>query len=184
AVRFHFYLRRQNNEHPLQENVGMQLFELEISSMDLFRESIMTGSTVELQVDTNKQYGLMLTNNTGNDLFPYILYYDPHDYSISCLYSPPGTATLAPLSELFRGVPGFPGHGGLPIGYGANGSPIHFRIPDDRSQDLGFLVLFVSTQRVDIEHITQDSPFEVTREAEVTDPIEDSYSNLNLWDTL
>ncbi|KAF8598118.1 hypothetical protein BDV93DRAFT_609999 [Ceratobasidium sp. AG-I] len=233
---FNFHLRRQNHAHPLRDKVGIQLFELEISSssspfelpiygpktntVDLFSESIATGSTVELREDPEKRYGLMLTNNSGMDLFPYVLYYDPQDYSITSIYTSigstkpddiepenttpvntthestrddsttpgdtahnntaPDSTASPPLSSSMMGVAGPPGFGGMFIGYGSNGDPLQMKVPDGYTQDLGYFVLLVSRQWVDIEHITQDSPFMEPRKGEN----KEGEVNLELWDTV
>ncbi|KAF8596660.1 hypothetical protein BDV93DRAFT_570816 [Ceratobasidium sp. AG-I] len=171
-TRFHFHLHHQNPDHPLRDRVGMQLFDLEVSSssfpfelpiygpkadaVDLFEQSLATGSTVELQENPAKRYGLMLTNNSGKDLFPYVFYYSLQDYSITCLYSPP---SRAPLTSWFCGVPGFPGIGGLPIGYGSHGSPIHMSVPNGYTRATGYLKLTVSTQWLDYESLPQNNSF-------------------------
>ncbi|KAF8596661.1 hypothetical protein BDV93DRAFT_563058 [Ceratobasidium sp. AG-I] len=258
-VRFHFHLHRQNPKTTLRDLVGMQLFELEVSpssspfelpiyepkknAVDLFDGSLGTECAVQLQEDPTKQYGLMLTNNSGMELFPYVFYYDPQDYSITPIYISAGntktdntapdntalenttlettisenttprdttpenvthenitldntgsdSATLnnttskkpvqkntAPLSALFRGVPGRPGEGGMQIGYGSNGDPIHMKVPEGYKQDFGYFVMLVSSQWVDIEHVSQYSPFEAARKGEDKEPEGD----LEFWDTV
>ncbi|KAF8596657.1 hypothetical protein BDV93DRAFT_563055 [Ceratobasidium sp. AG-I] len=193
VVHFHYHLRRKNAEHPFQEKIGMQLLELEESSSievfkfpiyapkenaaDLFREYLATGGTVEITEDPQKQYGLMLTNDSGVDLFPYVLYYDPQDYSIACLYNPPEPE---PFSPSIMGARVLPGIGALPIGYGSNGQPMRMKVPKNYTHDLGFFVMLVSTHWVDIKHIIQDSPFEDARETQ--DEVLDV--DFGAWDTV
>ncbi|KAF8596667.1 hypothetical protein BDV93DRAFT_513944 [Ceratobasidium sp. AG-I] len=197
-IRFHFHLHRQNTDRPLRDQIGMQLFELEVSSHsspsevpiygpkagaeDLFKESLATGSTVKLREDPEKEYGLMLTNNTVIDLFPYVLYYNLQDYSITSLYSSPSNNTSAPLPAIFRGVPDSPGLGGMSIGYGYNGKPMHMRVADGYTQALGFFVLVVSTKWTDFARITQSSVLEETRGDGVQDSL--PVSDVELWDTV
>jgi len=47
------------------------------------------------------------------------------------------------------------------VGYGAGGGdPIEFVLNEGQQSDAGFLKLFVSTVYVDMDHVTQSSPFE------------------------
>ncbi|KAF8596658.1 hypothetical protein BDV93DRAFT_423304, partial [Ceratobasidium sp. AG-I] len=112
-------------------------------------DSLASGATAELRADPKKRYGIELSNTSDKDLFPYVLYYDLEDYSIGCLYGPPGHATSPPLAKTI---------GRLPIGYGSSGlDPFQVEMSNNSPRELGFFVLFVATQWVDIAHMTQES---------------------------
>lgn len=186
VINFHFHLRRRNLEHPLQGKLGMQLLELQPlpgaawqalsyapkeNSPDLFAQGLATGRMVEIKAESGKAYGLKLTNGSERDLFPYVLYYDLQDYSISRIYTPLSKNGPAPL----------PASAELRIGYAYNGEDlIHITMDEGLTQELGFFVLFVSTHWVDGEHLLQDSPFEWARGTDVERPDLD----LGVWDTL
>lgn len=186
VVHFHFHLNRRNTKEPLRAKVGMELRELKRQSnspwvvpifvpkedsVDLFKEGLAKGSMVRLKAEKEKSYGLKLTNDSEKGLFPYVLYYDLQDYSITSLYAPPARTTDAPLPPL----------GELAIGYGDNGEYLlQITIADNVSQELGFFVLFVSTQWVDGAHLIQGSPFEETREDKAKHPDEE----VGVWDTM
>ncbi|KAF8595038.1 hypothetical protein BDV93DRAFT_403076, partial [Ceratobasidium sp. AG-I] len=112
-------------------------------------DSLATGATAKLQADSKKRYGIKLSNTSNKDLFPYVLYYDLEDYSIGCLYGPPGHTTSPPLVKI---------DGELPIGYGSSGlDPFQVEMSSNSSRELGFFVLFVSTHWVDMAHMIQES---------------------------
>ncbi|KZT03689.1 uncharacterized protein LAESUDRAFT_761780 [Laetiporus sulphureus 93-53] len=110
--------------------------------------------------DFSPFYGLTLVNNTDYDLYPYVLYFDPSDYSIQVWYTPPSTSTsTAPLPR--RKVKDDKYEcSELPIGYGSSGTDsIRFSLPDGTDRDSGFLKIFASTANVNMELLMQDTPF-------------------------
>jgi len=120
-------------------------------------------------------YGLTVKNNSGRKLFPYLLNFDPSDYSIqvrssylygatTCYtdlipqswYHPPAETMDAPLPPRHRDSKAFE----LKVGYGAAGvEAFEFSLADGLNSDVTFLKLFVSTVYVDMMVLEQSSPF-------------------------
>jgi len=113
-------------------------------------------------------YGLSVMNHSGRHLFPYLVYFDPSDYSIRvkfwCLYSvtcfadlitqlwyhPPAPTIAAPLRPSSN----------LKLGFGeANAKAIRFSLANGINTDVTFLRLFVSTTYVDMSALEQQSLF-------------------------
>ncbi|KAF8685085.1 cysteine-type peptidase [Rhizoctonia solani] len=163
-VYFHYHLKVKNNDAPLREKLGVTLRELkeknnnwgsiiyESVGNDLFGESVSNGTVTIIHPDPDKIYGLELVNNSTENLYPYILYYDFEDYSVTCLYEPAGRTVKPPL----------PASKTLVIGYGSTGSqPFQVDFTNPRSiKEYGAFVLLVASQWVDIGYLQQGSPFE------------------------
>ncbi|CAE6415206.1 unnamed protein product [Rhizoctonia solani] len=162
VIYFHFHLKNQNKEAPVRANLGMALRELkpknnswgstiyEVKGEDLFGDHAPAGTVATLHPDPNKVFGIELTNNSTENLFPYVLYYDFEDYSVGCLYEPPGRSVKAPL----------PAGKSLTIGYGSGGSQqfqVDFTNPKS-TKEHGAFVLFVFSEWVDIGYLQQESP--------------------------
>ncbi|CAE6475233.1 unnamed protein product [Rhizoctonia solani] len=165
-VYFHFHLKIRNKEAPVRTQLKMALRELiekdtswgsiiyEAKGDDLFGNSLDTGAVATLHPDTEKAFGLELTNNSGENLFPYVLYYDFEDYSVGCLYEPPGRSVRAPLQAGKT----------LAIGYGPSGSQpfqVDFTNPQS-NKEYGVFVLLVFSEWVDIAYLQQESPLEAS----------------------
>lgn len=194
VVRFHFHLQRRNLVKPLQAELGMKLIELKPApgslvgwgvpnyipiegEKDLFGQSLSAGTIVQLETNADKRYGLILTNQSGKDLFAYVLYFDLEDYSINMLYSPPADSMKAPL------IAG----GRLPVGYGSSGiDPLRVETTGTIQQESGYFMLFVSDNRLDVSHIEQLSPLGGEEDTggrgdqEQADLIKDT----GVWDTI
>ncbi|KAI9572460.1 hypothetical protein HD554DRAFT_1543784 [Boletus coccyginus] len=50
-------------------------------------------------MDLGPRYGFTLENYSEVDLFPYLFYFDPSDYSIQAWYIPPRPTVFAPLKR-------------------------------------------------------------------------------------
>jgi hypothetical protein len=102
---FNFNLSRRNSANPLQQYVKVTLHRLKQSNSDQdleeptytpdelvdiplvlgHRNTVVASS--EATPDVNCLfYGLTVTNQSVRDLFPYIFYFDPSDYSIQVMY--------------------------------------------------------------------------------------------------
>ncbi|KAF8752283.1 Caspase domain [Rhizoctonia solani] len=104
----------KNSDAPLREKLGVTLRELkeknnnwgsiiyESVGNDLFGESVSNGTVTIIHPDPDKIYGLELVNNSTENLYPYILYYDFEDYSVTCLYEPAGRTVKPPLPAVKR----------------------------------------------------------------------------------
>ncbi|KAG8707382.1 hypothetical protein FRC08_000526 [Ceratobasidium sp. 394] len=187
---FHFHLQRRNPESPLRGLVEMKLIELKTKPghswrvkeyvpisddpEDLFGNSLLDGTVVELRAAPDKQYGLRLTNNSNWPLFVWVLYFDLEDYSISFLYQPPSQNTNPPL--LTNGK-------ALGVGYGDAGvEPL--RVDNNRYSDreCGIFMLFVSGTWVDISHLEQESILEPPSKDGARNAIGAPVSPANVWD--
>ncbi|CUA72783.1 Myosin-VIIa [Rhizoctonia solani] len=167
-VYFYFHLKHRNQDAPVRDKLEMKLWELneknhswgsiifEPTGVDLFGESVADGTVVSLYPDAsaNKLFGMELINNSSENLYPYLLYYDFEDYSVGCLYEPPGRTVKAPL---LAGK-------SLAIGYGSGGSePFQVDFTNPKSnKEYGAFVLFVFSEWVDIGYLQQESPLAPT----------------------
>ncbi|TFY54789.1 hypothetical protein EVG20_g9565 [Dentipellis fragilis] len=91
-----------------------------------------------------RAYGVTIVNNSPRDLFPYLLYFNPNDLSISILYLP--TNKTAPTLRR---------HNSVSVGYGSDTPALLFDLPDDLSLDSGLIKLFVSAHYIDLRWIAQ-----------------------------
>jgi hypothetical protein len=103
---FNFHLLRRNSANPLRQQVKVVLHRLEQTNRDdvseeplympdgrfhmpllLDRENTVTIPTKAVTaLDCNRIfYGLTVTNYSGRQLFPYLVYFDPSDYSIQVM---------------------------------------------------------------------------------------------------
>jgi hypothetical protein len=97
ASHFNFHLARGNIGQPLKQLIEVVLHPLKLSNPDQISEEAIympDGDTgMPLAVDHENIvcatsddydlfYGLRVTNNSGRHLFPYLVYFDPSDYSI------------------------------------------------------------------------------------------------------
>ncbi|KAH7337408.1 caspase domain-containing protein [Rhizoctonia solani] len=164
VVYFHFHLKIRNKNAPVRTQLGMALRELiekdnswgsiiyEAKGDNLFGNSLAAGTVATLYPDTDKAFGLELTNHSGENLYPYVLYYDFEDYSVGCLYEPPSRSGRPPLQA----------GGTLAIGYGSSGSQpfqVDFTNPES-DKEYGAFVLLVFSEWVDITYLQQESPLE------------------------
>ncbi|KAJ1301306.1 hypothetical protein OPQ81_003708 [Rhizoctonia solani] len=161
-VHFYFYLKIQNPNAPVRARLDMKLRELKEKSKylggaiyetqgdDFFGDSASAGTVATLYVDPDKSFGLELINHSEENLFPYVLYYDFEDYSITSLYEPPGRTVRAPLQA----------GESLTIGYGSGGSqPFQIDFTNANSdKEYGAFLLLVFSDWVDISYRQQISP--------------------------
>ncbi|KAJ7122210.1 hypothetical protein C8R44DRAFT_671165 [Mycena epipterygia] len=154
---FNYFLERRNDVASLRvQSVALEMYRLlgdipgrriDDEFGNMVREE---GSTYEARFVSNEdaKYGFQIRNNGGEDLFPYLFYFDPEDYTISSLYIHS------------NGVPPLNRRGG-PIAIGMGGEPaFEFTLPKNQVASSGFLKLFVSTEALDLEWIKQDHPLD------------------------
>ncbi|CAE6484884.1 unnamed protein product [Rhizoctonia solani] len=161
-VYFHFHLKSQNKEAPIRRNLGIALRQLkvkdrnwgspiyEVGGEDLFGDSVPAGTVASLHADPDKVFGLELINNSRDNLYPYVLYYDFEDYSVGCLYEPPSRSGRPPLSA----------GSSITVGYGSSGSlPFQVDFTNPKSdKEYGAFVMLVFSEWVDIGYLQQESP--------------------------
>ncbi len=69
----------------------------------------------------------------------------------------------------------------MTVGYGRDGgNPWKYYLDDWQESDFGFLKIFLTTKRVDLSHILQESPFAGSRDAPEPEP----KKPIPLWDTI
>ncbi|KAH9831968.1 uncharacterized protein C8Q71DRAFT_275114 [Rhodofomes roseus] len=102
--------------------------------------------------DITAYYGLAVRNESDYPLFVYVFYFDPNDCGIQKWYPPDSyDAEWRPLPKRQRK------DNILTIGYGEGGiDPLKFELKDGDRRDTGFLKIFVSMSRVDMDFIQQD----------------------------
>ncbi|PSR90702.1 hypothetical protein PHLCEN_2v4851 [Hermanssonia centrifuga] len=67
------------------------------------------------------------------------------------------------------------------VDYGrGGGNPRKYYIDDCQESDFGFLKIFLTTKRVDLSHILQESPFVGSRDVPELEP----KKQIPLWDTI
>ena len=130
-------------------------FGLEIGELTV-KETIVT--------DLDSYYGLTLINKSPYDLFAYVFYFDPMDYSITVSiflsssaatdwytqgWHLPTNENKAPLKKVAE-------KGHLEIGYGGGVyDSIKFSLREGVKRESGFLKVFVSTSYVDMSNFVE-----------------------------
>ncbi|KAH7921893.1 hypothetical protein BV22DRAFT_1131903 [Leucogyrophana mollusca] len=168
AAHYYWHLRRSSHATALQQKIEFEFIKL-IPSEDDFDDylqpimnpegpNLIRDNLADLAVDGESIYGVKIVNKSEVPLFPSLFYFDNSDFSITPYYQPPtsGGKVDAPLP---------PGES-LTIGYGSGGAaPIRIYMRDGQDIDVGFLKLFLSTEPVDLTHVSQKTPFEAHRSA-------------------
>ncbi|KAH9831963.1 caspase domain-containing protein [Rhodofomes roseus] len=175
VARFNFNLYRHNLKAPLRNDLAVELHQLEVIPGTSLRPTLRPmgddyfdsapepvlcaeGSSFDVGpvqeaiiTDMEPYYGLTLVNKSNHDLFPYVFYFDPNEYSVQSWYLPPSPNMAPPL----------PKEGRLPIGYGSSGTDsLRFSLPSGAKVDSGFLKVFVSSAWVDMRSVQQASIFD------------------------
>ncbi|QRV99100.1 ICE-like protease (caspase) p20 domain protein [Ceratobasidium sp. AG-Ba] len=101
---------------------------------------------------SDELFGLQILNNDAYNLYVYVFYFDPNDYSITPIYLPP--TSDAPL----------PAAGGLVIGYGgSSAAPLRFNLDRHIHQSTGFLKIYYSTYPSEMISIVQEGFCDIVR---------------------
>ncbi|KJA26999.1 hypothetical protein HYPSUDRAFT_35516 [Hypholoma sublateritium FD-334 SS-4] len=154
---FRYHLQRSqitNSSLSADTLIEMKLFQLKslaIVANNLTVKNLFdTKYHANLQADDAEEYGLCIQNKSQSDLFVYIFYFDPADYSIQAWYLPPSHNVDPPLAC----------NACMSLGYGANGGdPFSFCLDAGENAGTGFIKVFVSTKYVDMSSLAQLSPF-------------------------
>ncbi|KAJ7694620.1 caspase domain-containing protein [Mycena rosella] len=122
------------------------------------------------------KYGFTIRNESAEDLYPYLFYFDPNKYTIAPWYLPPGNNQRPPLRR---------GGGIVTLGMGGERA-FQFRLPEGEASSSGFLKLFVTTEYLDLEWIRQKkSPFDPEfRPVNRMDMIQEEVTEVPKWDAL
>jgi hypothetical protein len=177
VAHFHYHLLH-NDSHEIEQKVRTELYLLtnvegeHVPNLEV--GNLLKGSNdAKVALDEHANYGFTIVNDTEHNLYPYLFFFDPSDYSIGVrspfsvkqsfrlaetddtdhqlLYDPPPTPPLRGRTHL--------NSSSLSIGYGVGGGqPFEFPLsgPAGERPDMAFIKLFVSTTHVDLDIITQD----------------------------
>jgi hypothetical protein len=90
-VQFNYHLARHRGDDPFEQKVSLELFRLkQHSNMEWMPDekigNLLNNNDARVHADKAARYGLAITNRSHDDLFPYLFYFDPSDYSISVRY--------------------------------------------------------------------------------------------------
>jgi len=91
---FNFHLYHRNSANPLKQKIKVVLQSLDSEKVSEEPIYFPDGRTdIPLAVDTENtvsagtdHYGLTIKNGSDRNLFPYLMYFDPTDYSIQVLH--------------------------------------------------------------------------------------------------
>ncbi|KAF5337539.1 hypothetical protein D9758_016674 [Tetrapyrgos nigripes] len=116
---------------------------------------------IDIVADPNQAYGFNITNTSPVSLWCGLFFFDLEKLEITELYHPVITAKPTGNYQTDGGAYVLPGKC-VPIGYGSSARrPICFSIPNGKEIDIGYLLLYVSTKAVNLQHIRMPSPFDV-----------------------
>jgi len=133
---------------------------------NLNRENI-----IDLQVQSDKMYGMKIINNSDMALYPSLFFFDSSDLSITSYYQPPIGAKVDP--------PLLP-NSSVTIGYGDGGGvPYCYFLRENQDIDIGHLKLFLTTEYVDLSHVPRHSPFVPHRDIGAV-----TNKTTEIWDTI
>ncbi|QRV99099.1 ICE-like protease (caspase) p20 domain protein [Ceratobasidium sp. AG-Ba] len=94
---------------------------------------------------SDELFGLQILNNGAYNLYVYVFYFDPNDYSITPIYLPATSDIPLPAAS------------GLVIGYGSSGAaPLSFTLANGAHEDKGFIKVYYSTFLSQLGSIQQD----------------------------
>jgi len=173
VVRFHLHLHRKNADNPLRNLVEMELYRLDPRSWCKSSSNYLKNGPATISYDKEAIYQVTIHNNSMIDLWPYLAYMDPNQYSISMLYHPDSSSKEAPL----------PSHGSLDIGSGTMESEaLSFALADHNHLDSAYLKLFLSSVPVSMNILEQDPmPHWINQSYTPTTTL--STSKPPIWDT-
>ncbi|KAJ7242297.1 hypothetical protein C8J57DRAFT_1726371 [Mycena rebaudengoi] len=152
---FNYFLERQHGSNPIMGfSLGMYRLRGEFPTRkpdDTIGNMIRRPEDeAKLIPEADAEYGFIISNTSGEDLFPYLFYFNTLDYTIQCWYFPEDKR-VPPLKANGKEVR--IGMGGEP--------PFEFGLLPGKTSSSGFLKLFVSTHYLDLDWIEQEtSPFD------------------------
>ncbi|KAJ7627877.1 caspase domain-containing protein [Mycena rosella] len=157
---FHYHLGRQTSPEILPDSVRVsQLAKLHLYRMlppryltsdkkNLLKRNIAHIDISEIQ---SARYTIEISNDSPWGLYVYLFSFDPSNYSIEALHMPP----LGVTSPCVRANHSFV------VGYG-DSNPFRLQTHSHDAPDAAFFKLFVCTENVNMRHILQRSPFEIS----------------------
>ncbi|KAJ6582092.1 hypothetical protein B0H19DRAFT_523922 [Mycena capillaripes] len=155
---FHYLLDRANDGDPLRPLFALEMHRLrgQFPTREPdpnFGENgnLVVDGAVRFRSDEKAKYGLTIRNTSPEDLFPYLFYFDPEDYTIQKWYLPQHRDIVPPLPA---------NTGTVTVGMGGE-KALEFVLPTGQRKSSGFLKLFVTHDFVDLAWIEQiTSPFD------------------------
>ncbi|KAF7356014.1 Metacaspase-7 [Mycena venus] len=136
--------------------------------------NMVKGGAVLFASEEGAKYGFTIRNTSPEDLFPYLFYFDPEDFTVQLWYSPQDAST-PPLKS------------GGTVTLGMGDEPAYqFALELDQLQSSGFLKLFVATEYSDLGWIQQKlSPFDPLFHSNRANPhAEEQLDRVPKWDAL
>ncbi|KAI0341528.1 hypothetical protein BDW22DRAFT_1430173 [Trametopsis cervina] len=168
ATPYSWHLRRQSSRPSVIEKVKLTFTEL-VPSVDKFDddlapalmpfgENLIVDGQIKLLLDPSRYYGLKITSDLSTPLYVAAFLFDS-DLSIMTYYLPSATgAGLQAGTSLPGSTTIEPGV--FTIGYGnSTFPPFQYALQDGLDEDVNFLRVFVSTGYMDLEFISQETPF-------------------------
>ncbi|KAJ7321906.1 hypothetical protein DFH08DRAFT_712504, partial [Mycena albidolilacea] len=148
---FNYFLERHNRSD-LFEDVALEMHRLmgwyPGRIPDRTVGNMVVNNEVHFSVQADARYGFTIQNLSPEDLFPYLFFFDPDEYTIKA--SNIFVHSTAPLKR----------NSVLTIGMGSEPAFVFpEKLPPGVSSSVGFLKLFVSTRPVDLMWIQQKTPF-------------------------
>ncbi|KAF9061591.1 caspase domain-containing protein [Rhodocollybia butyracea] len=97
----------------------------------------------EIWVTSHKKYGIVIKNNTPEQLFFVMVFFDPYDYSMMVWYQPTNNKTYVP------------GGGTLQLGQSSEMAEM-LKFDQSRDPDVGFMKIYISHSYIDLQSLKQD----------------------------
>ncbi|KAF9480846.1 hypothetical protein BDN70DRAFT_579021 [Pholiota conissans] len=172
ASHFRHHLTR-NSLHKI-EDVRIELYHLQHDTSNPDFELNPTGGNLLTEepatiwvgdLDHSDMFGISIVNNSDRALYPSLFYFDPNNFAITELYSPPivgSDVRLLDRMSIAADAP-LPPKSRLPIGYGSSYSTPLTCCSDSNTKDVGFLRLFLSMRPGSFQNLIQEPPFEGSR---------------------
>ncbi|PPQ98711.1 hypothetical protein CVT24_003420 [Panaeolus cyanescens] len=148
AACFNHHLLRKNNTNPLGGQVHMELYRLDPTTWTKSGPNLMKNGIATVEYERGAIYSITIRNTSKYDLWPYLMYMDPHTYGITTLYHPDLSVPEPPLKR----------NGRLDIGTGKPQSEaLSFALEESNHHDSGYLKLFLSSVPVPMHTLEHSS---------------------------
>jgi hypothetical protein len=167
-------LYHENPAHPYRSQVTLSLYTLKGNySQNL--DHISNGfAKLQYTPGSDEHYVFSINNKSYKHLWCSLHYFDPSDYSITNMYTPPSVNMAPPLRK----------RSFLVIGQGSAGvPPFTFTVRPNELHDAGFMKLFISEHHADLTILDQAGLGE-NDDAYVTRHCRDRSVDHGKWDTI
>jgi hypothetical protein len=169
VARFNMHLYHENPAHPYRNQVSLSLFTLKGNNPQSHNH-ISNGIA---NLPSSEEYYVFSINNLSyKHLWCSLHYFDPSDYTITNMYTPPSVNMAPPLRK----------RSFLVIGHGSAGvPPFTFTVRPNELHDAGFVKLFISEHHADLTMIDQKV---VVKEANTVRHTRDRSQDHGKWDSI